>query len=335
MIRRRESKVVSNPPKSDKRTKAKGQVTTGLKKDVLTPEVMAALYGYTKKQMDVDPEFRKLFDDAVKFEWTGEVGKANFLAALQNTKWYKTHNESVRTYLLAAADPTNLDFIEKKKDSTEYVRKTAQQMGVALDQTTLDDLTTQSMMNGWGTEANAYELQRAIIKTTPGGLSETDQTDTTDYIGDIGKQSDDLKAIAIANGVDMSDGWFNSAAKSIASNLTQPDFWQQKLRQQAASLFPVFADQINAGVNAAEVASPYMDAMAKMWDMNPAEIKLNDPMILGALTNYDDKGKPYAINMGEFRDRLRKDERWLKTDAAQNQIAGITNKVMEMFGLVG
>ena len=328
MILRRESKVASNPPKRERAPK--GQAITGLKKDVLSPETMAALFGYTKNQMDVDPEFRKLFDRAVKEEWVGEVGKANFIAALQNTNWYKTNSESVRTYLLAAADPNNLDFIEKKKDSTEYVRKTAEQLGKALDQTQLDELTTQSMMNGWGDPANAYELQRAIIKLTPEG-----ENDTTDYFGDIGKNADDLKVTAMANGVDMSEGWFNSAAKSIASGLTNADFWQQKVRQQAASLFPVFADQINAGVNAADVASPYIDAMAKLWDLNPAEIKLNDPTILNALTNYDDKGKPYAINMGEFRDRLRQDDRWLQTDAAQNEIAGITNGVMKMFGLVG
>jgi hypothetical protein len=236
---------------------------------------------------------------------------------------------------MQAADPNNADFLEKKKDSSEYVRRTAMNLGVPLDVTTLNDLTEQSMMFGWGEQANAYELERAILKTTPGGFEGESEADTTDYVGDIGANASKLQALAYANGVEFNEGWYNSAAKSIASGLSQEDFWQQKIRQEAASTFPVFKDQIEMGANVADIASPYMKTMADLWELNVNDIKLTDPTLLGALTNYDEKGNARAMNLGAFRDQLRKDPRWMETDKAQNEIAGITSKVMEMFGLVG
>lgn len=323
--------MASEPTKPGRKSRGNAQALTGLNKDKITPEVMAALFGYTKAQMDVDPDFRKLFDLAVENNWQGEVGKANFIAALQNTNWYKTNSKSMRDYLLAAADPTNLDFVEKRKDSYEYVRQTAQSLGVGLDQKALDELTTQSMMFGWGDPSNAYELQRSILNNyTPAG-----EEDQTDYFGDVGANADKLQALAYANGVEYNEGWYNSAAKSIASGLSSEDYWTQKIRQEAGSTFPVFKDQLAMGMNVSDIASPYLKSMSELLEINPAEIKLNDPTIMGALTNYDEKGNPRAMSLGAFRDQLRKDPRWMETDKAQNEIAGITGSVMKMFGLVG
>lgn len=317
--------MASNPPKGDK------PGATGLPADKLSRKELRTLYNMTYNRLRVDDDIFDLFQRAYEGQWTQEKWDAE----LEQTDWYKNNSASVRNYLMQAADPNNADFLEKKKDSSEYVRRTAMNLGVALDVATLNDLTEQSMMFGWGEASNAYELERAILKTTPGGYEGVSDADTKDYVGDIGTNASELQALAYANGVEFNDGWYNSAAKSIASGLSQKDFWEQKIRQEAASTFPVFKDQIEMGANVADIASPYMKTMAELWELNPNDIKLTDPTLLGALTNYDDKGNPRAMNLGAFRDQLRKDPRWMETDKAQNEIAGITSKVMEMFGLVG
>ena len=305
---------------------AKGKGVTGLTPDKLSQEQLMALYKMTANRLAVDDDIFDLFQRAYKEQWD----QARWDSELEQTDWYQNNAASVRNYLMLAADPNNADFLAKKQDSNEYVRKTAMDLGVALDVETLNDLTEQSMMFDWGNPANAYELQRAILKYTPEG-----ETDTTDYVGDIGKNAADLKALAYANGVEYNEGWFNSAAKSMAGGLSNRDFWEQKIRQEASSAFPVFKDQIEMGVNVSDIASPYIKSMAELWEVNPAEIKLNDPTILGALTNYDEKGNPRAMNLGAFREQLRKDPRWMDTDKAQNEVAGIASSVMKMFGLVG
>lgn len=317
--------MASNPPKGNK------PGVTGLPADKLSRPQLMALYKMTAARLAVDDDIFNLFQRAYEGQWD----QARWDSELEQTDWYKNNAASVRNYLMLAADPNNADFLEKKKDSNEYVRQTAMSLGVALDAETLNDLTEQSMMFGWGDKANAYELQRAILGKTPGGYDGTDQTDTTDYVGDIGTNASDLQALAYSNGVEFNEGWYNSAAKSIVSGLSQKDFWEQKIRQEAASTFPVFRDQIEMGANVSDIASPYIKTMADLWELNPNEIKLTDPTLLGALTNYDEKGNARAMNLGAFRDQLRKDPRWMETDKAQNEVAGITSKVMEMFGLVG
>ena len=312
--------MASNPPKGNK------PGVTGLAPDKLSRAQLKALYNMTSERLRVDDDIFDLFQRAYKEQWTQD----RWDAELEQTDWYRNNSASVRNYLMQAADPNNADFLEKKKDSSEYVRRTAMELGVPLDVETLNDLTEQSMMFGWGDAANAYELERAILKFTPEG-----ETDTADYTGDVGANAAKLQALAYANGVEFNEGWYNSAAKSIAGQLSTEDFWVQKIRQEAASTFPVFKDQIDMGMNVSDIASPYVRTMAELWELNPADITLTDPTILGALTNYDEKGNPRAMNLGAFRDQLRKDPRWMETDKAQNEVAGITSKVMEMFGLVG
>lgn len=316
--------MASDTPKKGTST-GKPQEATGLKMDILSREQLAALYGYTSRQMNLDDSFKKIFDDAFAEQWTGEVGKAKFISRLQETDWYRTNADSVRKYLMAATDPTSADFIDLQNQSREYVRQTAMTKGVPLDDARIDELSKDSLMGGWGEKGRAYLLERAIVGSSATG----------DYTGEIKATATGLAAMAMANGVTMSENYYQSAAKSVASGLSSPDYWENQIREQGASTFPVFAEQIRMGMNVMDIASPYVRTMAETLDLNPNDIKLNDPTIMGALTNYNEQGKPYAMNLGEFKQKLRERPEWMDTDQAQNDITSITSSVMKMFGLRG
>lgn len=295
---------------------------TGLQPDKLNRQQLRDLYGMTYERLRVDQEIFDLFQRAVKEQWTS---KAKWDLEMENLNWYKTNKASVREYLMLSANPNNADFIQKQKDSAEYVRKTAMALGVNLDPARQDVLTRESMMQGWGSPDQAYLLEQAII----------DSPNTGEYGGDIQQNALSLKALAEANGVTYNDQYYESAGKSIASNATDAEYWKTLIRKEAASQLPVFADQIQAGVNARDIASPYFKAMQDVLEINDKSLSLQDPTILGALSNYDSKGNPYAMNLGEFRRSLRKDKRWLETDAAQNEITAATSGVLKLFGLTG
>lgn len=323
--------MASDTPKKDsasftKRAKSgQPQEATGLKKDILSREQLAALYGYTSRQMNLDDSFKAIFDDAFREQWTGDVGKAKFISRLQDTDWFRNNSEPVRNYLRAATDPTSADFIDLQNQSREYVRKTAMTKGVPLDDARIDELSQDSLMGGWGDPSRAYLLERAIVGSSATG----------DYSGQIKATSQALSAMAMANGVKMSENYFQSAAKSVASGLSGVDYWENQIREQGASTFPVFAEQIRMGMNIADIASPYIRTMAETLDLNVNSIQLDDPTIMGALTNYNEQGKPYAMNLGDFKRKLRDRPEWMDTDQAQNDITSITSSVMKMFGLRG
>ncbi len=305
--------------------KGKPQEATGLPMDRLNKQQLRALYGVTSRQMNIDPEFKKIFDEAWQGQWQGDVGKARFIARLEQTDWWRTNSKPVRDYLFAAADPESADFMDLQTQAQEYVRQTAMKKGVPLDDARIEELATESLMGGWGDPSRAYNLERAIVESSTTGQ----------YTGDIKTTADNLAGLAMANGVKMSDNFYQSAAKSVASGLSSADYWENQIREQGASMFPVFAEQIRLGVNVADIASPYLRTMADTLELNANEIRLDDPTIMGALTNYNEQGKPYAMNLGEFKQKLRERPEWMMTDQAQNQVTSITSSVMKMFGLRG
>ena len=294
--------------------------TTGFKRDTLSQDQWTAQYGFTAAQMAVDPDLQ----DLARKAWEGQWDKSRFDLELRETNWWKTKSKYARQYLMNAANPDSPDFQQLMQNSYEYVRKTARTMGVNLTDAKIRDLSVQSQMNGWYEQENAYQLERAILDSPSEG----------EYGGDIARNGDSLRALAYANGVQYDEGWFDSAGRSIAYGATDEQYWQDKIRQSAASMFPVFADQIAAGANVGDIASPYKRIMGEVLELNPNEITLNDPLILGALTNYSDKGQPYATNLSDFKRSLRRDPRWINTDAAQNEVTGLVGKMMQMFGVM-
>lgn len=301
--------------------KGEKQQATGLRADRLNRKDLKGVYGVTRNQLSIDDDLFDLFQTAFDEQWTKERWDLEFKA----TDWYKNNARPMREYLLAAADPTNADFIEKKKDTAEFVRRSAMNFGKNLSPESIQNLAEQTLMFGWGEPGQEYELQRAIAALPSDG----------EYGGDVRTNADNLKALAAANGVQYDDAWFEGAGVSIASGLSREDFWVNQIQDQAASMFPVFNEQIRAGLSMRQIASPYTKMMQDMWEVDANSISLDDPTLLGALTNYDDKGNPRAINLGEFRQRLRQDPRFMDTTKAQNEVADIASGVLKMFGIGG
>jgi len=310
--------VASNTDKS----KTRSATVTGQKPDTLSQEELQANYGITAQQLLVSPDIANLFQEAWKGKWKKEL----FNAKLEQTNWYQDNAKPMREYLLAASNPDSADWIRKKADSLQHVKDVQLSLGSNFSEQQLSDMSVQAMMYGWNEPGHEDQLRREMSKLLPEGT----------YGGDIQKNADALSRLASANGVDFGDVWFQSAGKSIASKLTDSQYWETQIRKESASMFPIFKDQILSGmVNAQDIASPYMKMMQDTLGINADAIKVNDPTILRALTNYDDKGNPSAMNLGAFQQQLRNDPRWLETDKAQNQITGVASKVLEMFGVTG
>lgn len=296
--------------------------------DKLSKKDLRAEYGWTKAQLRLgDGELLELFDKAWQEEW----GKERFEQELEQTTWWKQNNASARTYLLAKAKG-GADFAELVDDATEAVRQRVMEIGYAtLPDDLMSDIVDVYLSKGMGQPGQEYELQQYLYDLDQKGLlGAPDQ-----YGGNIEQNAQLLRQVANANGVEFNDGYFISAGKSIASGLTQSQFWVDKIRKDAAATFPVFSDQIMLGANVQDIASPYISMMANVLELNPATISLKDPTILSALTGYDDKGNPYATDLGAFQRQLRRDPRWMDTNEAQNSITSTAGSVLQMFGMMG
>ena len=269
------------------------------------------------------PELQQLFEDALNSEWTA----ASVKAAVQSSDWYNANNEYFRT-AWAKASIGGADWTATQETARLAVQAAATAKGRTLTAAELEANTQRYIYEGWGEVGRQQLLNDALAV----GLT----TGTDGFMaGAAGDLQQTLKDVANKNGLPLSQGYYESAAKSVASGLTTENDWIRDLRAQAASLWPSYADKINAGVDVGDLASGYVNTMANTLEINASEISLNDPSIREALSSFDDKGNPLPMGLWDFQNKLRSDPRWMNTKQATDSISETANTVLEMFGLRG
>lgn len=290
--------------------------------DELSREELAQTYGYALRVIYSVPELKELFERAVNAE-EGQYTPEKFQSDLQNTRWYQDNDQYFRKAWTAeqmgGAD-WEADFDEAKL----AVQGAAQQMGADVTPEELDALARRYIYEGWsepsrqGLLTQALSEEIAFMPTESGGMA---------LRGQAGSFVDNLKALSLANGLKYNDDWYLGAARSVASGLTDEAYWQRELSRQAASMFPNYSEQIEAGMNAMDIATPYINIYAQTMERSPYELDLNNADIRRAMM--DGQG------LFEFQQSLREKPEWMNTKQAEDRVSEISLQVMKMFGLVG
>lgn len=273
-------------------------------------------YGFAMAVLNSDPELKALFKKAVAETWTPE----RFQASLRSTKWYQNHSEQWRNAsILKASDPASY------KANVEQVKvrllMMATELGANLGSKAAA-LAEQAYQFGWDDNQIRQTLS-TFIKYTDGRL-----------LGQAGQWETDLRALARAQGLSLSDSWFRNRITSAVSGKATIDDAKGAINQMAASAFPHLADRIRAGETLSDISDPYRQSMASLLELNPEAVSLDDRMVRGALAAKDKDGKPVMKSLWEFENDVRKDKRWLKTSNAQDSAMSVTRKILSDFGLV-
>lgn len=312
------------PPLKDKPKRSpRGKARGNLKPDTLSPEELAADYGYAASVIAADPDIKKLFDLAVKEQWLPN----RFAAGLRNTNWFKNNSEYAREAFVKR-NTGGADWTETQNNARMAVEAAALAAGSSIDETTKNSLITRYINEGWDRDGRQNFLVKALtasIKMTPAGV----------MTGQAGDVADQLRKTAVENGIRYSNDYYQSAARSINGGLSNIGDWDRDIREQAASLYPIYSEKIRAGVNVRALASPYIETMSQLFEVSSESINLDDPYIRSALGGFTDTGDPAPTNLWDFEKKLRKDPRWMGTLNANNQIANVGERVMQMFGIRG
>lgn len=281
----------------------------------------AADFGFALAVLNSHPELKKAFDSAVKYGWTPQ----RFIAEIRDTAWFTKHAETWRkAETLRLSDPaTYKDDLAKSRAD---LRDTAAKMGSTLTGKQLDAFALNSYRFGW-TRAQQQDNLAAYVHVAAGGPLKGQ------YIGDAGKNAADLEAIALRNGYKIPKDSLGKWNRDImAGNATVADY-EARIRRQAAVAFPTFAEELHAGADLEDLASPYKTSMARILEIPESEVTLFDPKIRKALASKDVKtGKPVAQPLFDFEDSLRADPRWMKTDNAHRDVMGLGRQVLQTMG---
>lgn len=294
----------------------------GGKTPSIDPTVLAEQYGLVKQLIDSVPELKTLFNKAVKEGWVAE----KFQASLKNTKWWKSTSETQRQYLIKSiTDPAT----HRRDWNTQFYR--INELGNSLglfnvggNKQLIDHLVYNVMYNGWSDAQLKYEMANFLMLSPEGGLA-----------GAGGQFQSKMSQMAWANGVKLDSNWYLNNYRNIMKGVVTEEQTMRDIRNQAAAMFPAFREQIMAGQNVMDIASPYITGMSNILELNQGDLDLFDPMIKGALNYKDPKsGATGAKPLWQWEVDLRKDPRWNSTNNAREGLMAVGHKVAQDMGVL-
>ncbi len=311
-------------------TDARNKKTTNSRGvDKLNIAQVGELSGYSRDFLKSDASLLEWARLAASGKWdlTSAKGLALAKAALKETTWFVNNGEQAQTYLAAKAEGGQ-KFTDLLTGTREMIQNTAEGMGAVLNEEQLDAFVTAYHMNGWGGAGKEDFLKKALS----GSLPDFNSNFIDFTMGGPDALIMQMRNAARLNGLDYNEGFFQSKATRILSGDASLDDVYAEMRQMAASGDPLFRDRILAGESREDIYSPYINTYAKMFDLDPKSVGLNDNNVKLAFNSLDEKGNPMAMGLWDYEKALRKTDEWAYTRDAQDRVGALTGKIVSMFG---
>lgn len=285
-----------------------------------SPKATAEDYGFVLGLLNSNPELKRLFKKAIDKGWE----PTKFQAELRDTKWWKTHSQAERDYLVKRyGDPATA----KQDYNQAYIRVRQMANSMGLRETP----GNKKRLSTWAYNMAAKGWDEAQLRNEIGKYVYFNN-DT--WQGEGGETQEKLRSAAYSMGVKMSSQWYADKTRNVLRGLGTIQDYEDEIRRQAKALFPHWTKQIDAGQTVLDLASPYMQSMAQILELPGGSLNLFDPTIKKALTYKDPKsGKNTVKPLWQFENELRNDPRWRKTTNAQNSLMQVAHQVLADFGV--
>lgn len=265
------------------------------------------------------PELKDLFNRMVKEGWT----QAKFNAQLANTNWYKSMSDTQRkAIMLQYTDPATYG----KLWNTTQNKIRLMMADIGADPNNWDQINTISgkiITEGY-TDDQARDYLGQFIMFDSSGLAH----------GKAGQIQSELNSYAYQMGVQNSDWWTRDAIQNVIRGKSNEQDFKNQIMEQSIATFSGWEKQLRAGSTMQDLAQPYMQTMSQILELPPGQVNLFDNTIRGALQWKDSSGQAGAKPIWQFQNDLRQDDRWKKTQNAQDAAMGTAHKVLQDYGLV-
>lgn len=284
----------------------------------LNQDELAQQYGMTGALISAYPELRGLFEQAVREQWTAD----KFQAKLRNTEWYKTRSDANRkASIMQFADPAS--YGKLWNDTQLKMRQLMADAGAdANDWNVVNAVAGKVVFEGWN-DSQARDYIGQYIVFGKGGLA----------AGKAGEAQEKLNSYAYSMGVQNSDWWIQDAVRNIVRGTKSEQDYKNEIASQAIAAFPQYEKQLRAGSTLQDLAQPYTQSMSQILEIAPGSVNMFDPTIRKAMSYKDSSGAASAMPLWDFQNSLRQDDRWKKTQNAQDSAMGTAHKVLQDLGI--
>lgn len=285
----------------------------------LSQDELAQQYSLTSGMINAFPELKVLFDQAVREGWTSD----KFQAKLRNTEWYKTRSDTQRkAAIMQYQDPASWGQLWNTTQS--HIRDLMADMGAdANNWEQINAAASKVIWDGYN-DNQARDFLGQYIVFGNGGLAG----------GKAGAAQQELNTYAYQMGVQNADWWQQDAIRNIMRGQKTVQDYKNEIMNQSIAAFPGLEKQLRAGSTLADLAQPYTQSMSQILEIPSGNINMFDPTIRNALSYRDPSGASNSRPLWQFQNDLRSDERWKKTQNAQDAAMGTAHSVLQNFGMV-
>jgi hypothetical protein len=275
-------------------------------------------YGYGTAVVNAIPELKATLDKAIREDWTPQ----KFQSELQNTKWWKQKQESVRKWdVLKAQTPGEAR--RQQQQRRGEIDRMALSMGI-VNAKDIVAFTEQSLREGWTSEEIRSRLAAQFTYSSKGTTS-----------GQAAVSVQQLRDLGRAYGVPMSDRTVSIWTRKILEGTADVASFEEEMRRMARGRFAGIADELDKGFSVEDVFDSYRETAARVLKLNPEDIDLSDPKWSKAI-NYREPGSTgaRAMNLDEWERELRVNKAygWDKTTDAKNEGFALATSIRKAFG---
>jgi len=282
-------------------------------------QTLAVEYGYAYAFFNSDPELRSLLQQA----WAGKWSPQKFQAKFMTTNWYRTREASMRQWQdLKARDPAEAQ--NKIAESKAWLSDQFTQLGINLDDASLTSLATDRLSQSWS-DAQTQDIIASYIHYQSGHTG-----------GTVAAIDARINNLAFNYGVDVSDSQKQDWISGIVSQKYNEDNLEDYLRDMAKSKYGGMTAYLDAGMNVRQIAAPYVQEFARLMEVNPDTVDLNDPLLARALQGQMDPstGKPVMMTVQQTQRAIKQDQRWLYTSNAKRDMTDLGIGILKDMGIV-
>lgn len=291
--------------------------------DKIDRQEMAQNFGFALAFFRSNPELWHLFNQAVKQTWTAD----RFIARLRGTDWFQKHSAAVRNAIMQeTSDPATW-----KAGVDQMFATVKDAYGAMFGRAGMD----HKQLYAWAETAKRLGWSEAqLMDHITQSMNMKKELRSKQLGGSAAQLEGQLRALTTAYGVDLGKNWRTSQTARILRGDDTIEGVQNRVRELAMREYKAFADAIAGGQTVQDIASPYIQKMADLLEMNPNDINLNNKLLQQALKQRTQDGKPAAMDLTDFEQLVRKDPRWQYTKNAHEEMSSLLYGLGRSWGVV-
>ena len=273
-------------------------------------EAVANKFGLTAALIEAYPELQKIYDLWLAKDY------AQAEIEYYKTDYYKNVSETTSSRTLEKTAKPGI-YQQKLEDFKIKQRKRLSQEGIR----DIDDAFLEEAYLA-GYSDNLIDIK--VLAKVPAGKQ---------LGGDALQTADSLKSYANSFGMSYSPSQYDKWTRDIFTGIITVDDLKNQVRVDAASAYPVYADQISKGVSLDSLASAYKSSIANILEVGPDSVTWTNPHLRKALQAVGPDGKPYVKPIWQFEKELRNTVEWEYTNNARDTMDTLSLKVLKDWGL--